>query len=675
MEKSTPHSPLIGTSRFLLISITMDAILGETTAGSRRQRLRAMTEGLDLKDVYGVTIERIKEQGGEKARLGMGALMWISHSERLLQLDELQHALAVEIGSADLDAEKIPSVETLLSCCLGLVVVDREASIIRLIHFTLQDYLDTCPNLFGATYSIMAKTCLTYLNSQTIQDIPSALFPLPPSIPFLKYSSLFWGVHAKRGAAREVVSLALQLFSQIESHISTRILLVDLISKTGRYSRDIPINGPLAGFTGLHCASVFGIAEIATALIDQPNYDLNESDFLGITPLIWATICGQEAVAKLLLEQQTASPDKPDVYFCRAALSWAAKKGHEGIVRLLLGWATAKPDGTDGWWGKTPRVVNIVRGRRYVNPNRQDKYGQTAILLAAEEGHEGVVKLLLGRKDVKSDTADGYGRTPLLCAASIGHEGVMNLLVERGNVNINRQNGQTLLLSAAEDGSEAAVRLLLRQKDINPNTRNKGGRTPLSFASEKGHDEVVKLLLEREDVNPDIPDNGGTTPFSWAATYGHEGVVKLLLGREDVNPNMADNGGRTPFLWAARCGHEGVVKLLLRREDVNPGMPDNDGRTPFRWAARYGHEGVVKLLLGREDVNPDGPDNHGQTPFLCAAGCGHEGVVKLLLGREDVNPDMPDNGCRTPLFWATKNGYKGVVKLLQARKSANPNTA
>jgi len=675
MGKHTPHSPLIDTSRFLLISITMDAILGETTAGSRRQRLRAMTEGLDLRDVYGATIERIKEQGGEKARLGMAALMWISHSERLLQLDELQHALAVEIGSTDLDAEKIPSVETLLSCCLGLVVVEREASIIRLIHFTLQDYLYTSPNLFGATHSIMAKTCLTYLNSQTIKNIPSTLFPLPLSTPFLKYSSLFWGVHARREATRDVASLALQLFTQIESHISTRILLVDLISKTGRYSRDIPINGPLAGFTGLHCASVFGIAEIATALIDQPNYDLNGSDFLGITPLIWATICGQEAVAKLLLEQQTVSPDKPDVYFRRAALSWAAKKGHEGIVRLLLWWATAKPDGTDGWWGKTPRVVNIVRGRRYVNPNRPDKYGQTAILLAAEEGHEGVVKLLLGRKDVKPDTADGYGRTPLLCAASIGHEGVMNLLVERGNFNINRQSGQTLLLSAAEDGSEAAVRLLLRQKDINPNTRDKAGRTPLSLASEKGHDEVVKLLLGREDVNPDIPDNDGQIPFCWAAGYGHEGAVKLLLGREDVNPDMPDNDGKTPFRWAARYGHEGVVKLLLEREDINPDIPDNDGRAPFWSAARYGHEGVVKLLLGWEDVNPDMPDNDGRTPFWSAARYGHEGVVKLLLGRKDVNPDRPDNDSRTPLFWAAKNGHKGVVKLLQARKSTNPNTA
>ena len=55
---------------------------GETTAYGRRQKLRAITEGLNLNDVYGATLERVKEQGGEKTRLGMAALMWISHSER-----------------------------------------------------------------------------------------------------------------------------------------------------------------------------------------------------------------------------------------------------------------------------------------------------------------------------------------------------------------------------------------------------------------------------------------------------------------------------------------------------------------------------------------------------------------------------------------------------------------
>jgi len=103
----------------------------------------------------------------------MATLMWISHSERLLQLDELFHTLVVEIGSTDLNAAKIPSAETLLSCCLGLVVIDREPSIARLIHFTLQEYLCACPDLLGPAHSMMAETCLTYLNLRAIKDISS----------------------------------------------------------------------------------------------------------------------------------------------------------------------------------------------------------------------------------------------------------------------------------------------------------------------------------------------------------------------------------------------------------------------------------------------------------------------------------------------------------------------
>ena len=41
-----------------------------------------MTNGLGMEDVYDATIERIKAQAGDKLRLMMAALMWISHAER-----------------------------------------------------------------------------------------------------------------------------------------------------------------------------------------------------------------------------------------------------------------------------------------------------------------------------------------------------------------------------------------------------------------------------------------------------------------------------------------------------------------------------------------------------------------------------------------------------------------
>jgi len=56
-------------------------------------------DGTGLGEAYGATLERIKAQGGGKTKLAMAALMWICHAERALQVDELRHALAVEIGS------------------------------------------------------------------------------------------------------------------------------------------------------------------------------------------------------------------------------------------------------------------------------------------------------------------------------------------------------------------------------------------------------------------------------------------------------------------------------------------------------------------------------------------------------------------------------------------------
>jgi len=115
--------------RFLLVSLNIEAILQESTIYRRRERLGKITGGLGLEDAYGATIERIKAQGGDKSRLGMAALMWISHAERPLSVDELRYALAVELGTRDFNTNNIPSISTLISCCQGLITVDKEATV------------------------------------------------------------------------------------------------------------------------------------------------------------------------------------------------------------------------------------------------------------------------------------------------------------------------------------------------------------------------------------------------------------------------------------------------------------------------------------------------------------------------------------------------------------------
>ena len=453
-------------SRFLLVFLSIEAILQEATIYRRRQKPRAMKSGLDLGGAYAVMLGRIKDEGGEKARLGMAVLMWISHSRRPLQVDELCHAIAIRIGSNDVDNDDIPTISTLLDCCQGLVTVDKGSSTVRLIHFTLQEDLRTYPDLFDRPHSTMAETCLTYLNFQRFKDLVAA-----PSLDlqdtlFLEYSSLHWGTHMRMELSDRAVTFALQLLDQFNSHISAEFLwkTINDGSPFGYYSGDKP-------FSALHCISYFGIPEVTYALIKMNRWDVNQRDGLGMTPLIWAAKYGHEEVVRLLLQEKHIQPDQQDGNNGRTALSWAAGNGHEGVVRLFLGRQFVNPGSVGRRWGKSARVVSLLFGDRYVNPDSSSWIDRTPLSLAAENGHEGVVKLLLGRRDVNPNTPDEpCGGTPLSWAAINGHEGI--------------------------------VKLLLGQQDVNPDSSGKFGRTPLSRAAGEGHERIVALLLEQKDVNP-----------------------------------------------------------------------------------------------------------------------------------------------------------------------------
>ena len=95
---------------------------------------KVATTGVDLNNVYDQTLRRIKEQGGGRSRLGMEVLMWVSHAERPLRIDELSHALAIKIEATDLDLENVRPQDTVLRSCLGLAMIDKETSTVRLIQ-------------------------------------------------------------------------------------------------------------------------------------------------------------------------------------------------------------------------------------------------------------------------------------------------------------------------------------------------------------------------------------------------------------------------------------------------------------------------------------------------------------------------------------------------------------
>jgi len=207
--------------RFLLVALNMEAILGQTSLASRKQMLRKMaTTGVGLDSVYARTLQRIREQKGDRSRLGMEVLIWVSHAERPFRIDELCHALAVDIDSPDLDPENIWHQETVIGSCLGLAIVDPETFTVRLIHYTLQEYLSQ-PGILPNAHTTLGEKCLTYLNYKLVRSIPANSVSAFADMPFLRYSSLYWGRHAKVKLSDHSISLALELLNRGGNHIST----------------------------------------------------------------------------------------------------------------------------------------------------------------------------------------------------------------------------------------------------------------------------------------------------------------------------------------------------------------------------------------------------------------------------------------------------------------------
>jgi hypothetical protein len=68
--------------------------------------------------------------------LAKQVLLWITCSKRPLTTSELRYALVVEVGKAELDEDNLPQIEDMVLVYAGLVTVDEESCIIRLVRYT-----------------------------------------------------------------------------------------------------------------------------------------------------------------------------------------------------------------------------------------------------------------------------------------------------------------------------------------------------------------------------------------------------------------------------------------------------------------------------------------------------------------------------------------------------------
>ena len=190
-------------------------------------------------------------------------------------------------------------------------------------------------------------------------------------------------------------------------------------------------------------------------------------------------------------------------------------------------------------WRETPLLIAANNGhveavkrllQAGADPSLCSEAGWSALTFAAHKGYDDICSLLLAANASVDCRVTEDLSTPLhkACAGSRpGHTSAVCQLLE-GNADVHALNKwrETPLLTAANHGQSDAVEALLRY-GADPCKCTDTGWSPLSIAAYKGHDEVVRLLLE--DGAPTEEDDPTLSALLQAATKGLPDTVMLLL--------------------------------------------------------------------------------------------------------------------------------------------------
>lgn len=166
-------------------------------------------------------------------------------------------------------------------------------------------------------------------------------------------------------------------------------------------------------------------------------------------------------------------------------------------------------------------LANNFRNHQNEFVNEFDEEDNNLFLTSAEEGNLIFLEKLL-RFGSNIDLVDRYGDTALTLAAEKGHEEIVeNLLNSNPNVNIQNYLGsETALILAAKKRHTNIVNILLA-KNADMNIQNDFGNTALMVSLQKGNIEIANILLDNNADATLIRNSNGKTAFDIANEMGY----------------------------------------------------------------------------------------------------------------------------------------------------------
>lgn len=343
---------------------------------------------------------------------------------------------------------------------------------------------------------------------------------------------------------------------------------------------------------------------------------LEEGEERGPTVLAAAATSGNLENVKFLVDQTAVQLEE---FNCCGFTPLMAAIPHPDIVRYL-----------------------VERGAEL---NHKNEHGETALMLAAEDGHLETVRFLAGEAGASLNESPQYG-TALSRAAENGHGEVVKVLVEAGaDAELGDDQGMTPLMNAVEQGQSQVIKYLGSTGDGSwKRRRDSQGRSALHLAIEMKDLTTVKLLLSL-GANPNLPNFTGATPLSLALIlFCHEICRCLVEAGASLTPKSLT--GLTLLGVAIVTEQPCMVKYFLDtcRLDINE--PDMEGNSPLIVAVINGNVTMVKCLLKRgADLNVQ--NKIGMTALHFAVSLRLTGLVQLLVGK-GADYTLRDKNGRTP---------------------------
>ncbi|KAL4923581.1 ankyrin repeat-containing domain protein [Aspergillus undulatus] len=656
---------------FLLARLHIDSIQGKRSVKQIRESLKSLPSGLDA--AYEDAWSRIESQLPDQVQTAKDALSWVSCAARPLTPLELQHALAIEDDLSFLDGDNLPEIEDLIVACGGLVTVDEQENVVRLVHYTTQEYFERHQDrlLPGARYEI-GKNCTNYLCFDEFQSGTCWKFEdydkRLRDFPLFEYVAEHWGHHVRQ---QEVELDRILGFLRKKGNVNACYQAIIPRAKwwytaDNWYALSREFQSEVRG---VHLAACFGLVEACRVLIEEDeDGQVDSTTDLKQTPLWLAAQYGFPDLVQDLLGKGAFIESRETRKGC-TPLYAAVQRGHEGVFHIL---ANAGAD---------------IEAR--------SELGNTPLGIAAELGLESMAKLLLER-GVDPNAIIHDNVTALRRAAMGGHGAMFKLLLGAVGPEQARASRRELLNDAAIGGNGSIVQLLLKVDDFPPDEKAACAQYALRAAVTRAREETCRILLAVDGVNVEGKYEDDGIPLLSMALNASEkstAIIKLLLEEYGANPNALDSKGRTPLshavcvdLW--RCfNYEQageIVQLLLDIKAVDINSTCNEGRTPLHFAvgscqrirtkeARVVRETVVQILL-ENGARVDTRDNDGETPLSYAAKVHLPSIVKMLLDKgADIN--CKDKDGRTPMSHAVDPTFKQYEHpYCDVRERANPLT-